>query len=335
MLCFVDDGLAGITRKRRGRYWMYFDADGNRIKDRDEIDRLNAIGLPPAYENAWLCPSPFGHIQAIGYDAKGRKQYRYHPDFRAQQEAAKYDGCARFGRALPALRKRVEDDLGKRSLSREAVIAAIVRLLDLEHIRVGNEAYAQQNKSFGATTLRTRHARVFGRTVQMRFKGKHGIERQLNITDRNLARIVRRCHDLPGQHLFQYVDQGGIPQPVNSTDVNAYIKEAMGDDFTAKHFRTWGASVIAFEQLCDAGPEGISLKTMLEPVAEALGNTPAISRKSYVHPSLIEAVKTNPRNPLGTLQCPRATAYLSSAERGLIAFLESGTVKMEEEQKAA
>lgn len=335
MLCFVDDSLPGITRKRRGRYWMYFDADGHRIKDRDEIDRLNAIGLPPAYENAWLCPSPLGHIQAIGYDAKGRKQYRYHPDFRAQQEAAKYDGCARFGRALPALRKRVEEDLGKRSLTREAVIAAVVRLLDLEHIRVGNEAYARQNKSFGATTLRTRHAKVLGRTVKMRFKGKHGIERQLNITDRNLARIVRRCHDLPGQLLFQYLDQDGIPQPVHSTDVNAYIKEAMGDDFTAKHFRTWGASVIAFEQLCAAGPDGISLKTMLEPVAEALGNTPAISRKSYVHPSLVEAVKANPRNPLGALQCPRATAYLSSPERGLIAFLEGGTVKMEEEQKAA
>ncbi len=323
MLCFVDDSLPGITRKRRGRYWQYFGPDGARITDRDEIDRLNKVGLPPAYDRAWFCPSPTGHIQAIGYDDKGRKQYRYHEDFRAQQEAAKYDLCADFGRALPKLRERVEDDLGKRSLSLETVSAAVVRLLDTEHIRVGNEAYATANKSFGATTLRTRHAKVLGRTVKMRFKGKHGIERELNITDKSLARLVKKCHDLPGQHLFQYLDDDGQAQPVTSSDVNTYIKAAMGADFTAKHFRTWGASTIAFDQLCKAGENGISLKEMLEPVAEALGNTPAISRKSYVHPALIEAVKTNPRNPLGTLQCPRATKYLSSAERGLIQFLDA------------
>ncbi|MGE5722863.1 MAG: DNA topoisomerase IB [Sphingomonadales bacterium] len=334
MLCYVDDAMPGITRKRRGRYWMYFDPGGKRITDREEIDRLNRIALPPAYVDAWFCPSPNGHIQAIGYDAKGRKQYRYHEDFRAQQEAAKYERCADFGRALPKLRKRVEEDLGKRTLSREAVVAAVVRLLDHEHLRVGNEAYAKENNSFGATTLRSRHARVLGRSVTMRFKGKHGIERQLTITDRNLTRIVRRCNDLPGQNLFQYVDDEGEPQPVTSTDVNAYIREAMGEEFTAKHFRTWGASVIAFEQLCNAGEEGVSVKEMLEPVAEALGNTPAISRKSYVHPDLVEAVKNNPHDPLGDLRCPRATLYLSSAERGLIAFLEGGTADSEE-QKAA
>ena len=325
MLCFVDDTLPGITRKRRGRYWQYFDADGNRITDREEIDRLNAVGLPPAYDRAWFCPTPHGHIQAIGFDDKGRKQYRYHADFRAQQDAAKYDLCAAFGRALPKLRERVEQDLSKRSLSLEAVAAAIVRLLDTERIRVGNEAYARSNKSFGATTLRTRHAKVLGRTVKMRFKGKHGIERELSITDRNLTRIVRKCHDLPGQHLFQYVDDNGEAQPISSSDVNAYIKQAMGEDFTAKHFRTWGASTLAFEQICAAGSEGITLKQMLVPVAAALGNTPAISRKSYIHPALIDAVKANPRNPLDGLQCPRPTKYLSSAERGLIAFLEAQT----------
>jgi len=335
MLCFVDDTLPGITRKRRGRYWMYFDADGNRITDRDEIDRLNSVGLPPAYERAWYCASPNGHIQAIGYDAKGRKQYRYHPDFRAQQEAAKYDRCATFGRLLPKLRRRVEEDLGKKALSRDAVVAAVVRLLDLTHVRIGNEAYAQENKSFGATTLRTRHAKVFGRTVKMRFKGKHGITQELSITDRNLARIVRTCTDLPGQHLFQYQDDEGNAQPVTSSDVNAYIKEAMGEDFSAKNFRTWGATVIAFEQICNAGEQGISIKQMLEPVAEALGNTPAISRKSYVHPALIDAVKANPRDPLGGLRCPRSTQYLTSAERGLIEFLESDAVSPEEHAKAA
>jgi len=313
---------------------MYFYADGKRVTDRDEIDRLNRVGLPPAYENAWFCASPHGHIQAIGYDAKGRKQYRYHEEFRSQQEAAKYDRCAAFGRSLPALRAKVEEDLGRRALSRDAVIAAIVRLLDIAHLRIGNEAYAVENKSFGATTLRNRHAKVFGRTVKMSFKGKHGIMQQLSINDRNLARIVRNCQDLPGQHLFQYVDDEGMPQPVSSSDVNAYIKTAMGQDFTAKHFRTWGASVIAFEQLCRAGKEGVTLKQMIEPVAEALGNTPAISRKSYIHPALIDAVK-NRDNLLAGLHCPRPTQYLSSAERGLIAFLEAAAVAPEQEAEAA
>lgn len=330
MLCYVDDALPGITRRRRGRYWQYFDAKGARITDRDEIDRLNGIGLPPAYKDAWFCPSPHGHIQAIGFDEKGRKQYRYHDAFRARQEAAKYDRCVDFGRALPLLRARVEADLAGRKLSREAVVAAVVRLLDLERIRVGNEHYAAANKSFGATTLRSRHVKMLGRTVKMRFTGKGGIIRELSITDRSLARLVKRCQDLPGQHLFQYIDDDGEARPVTSSDVNAYIKEAMGDDFTAKHFRTWGASAIAFETICKAGESGLSLKEMLEPVAEALGNTPAISRKSYIHPALVEAVKNGEAAKLASLPCPRATRYLSSSERGLIAFLESEAVRTTE-----
>jgi DNA topoisomerase-1 len=319
-LRYVDDSQPGITRRRHGRYWQYFDADGKRVSDRGEIDRLNAIGLPPAYRDAWFCPRPDGHIQAIGYDDKGRKQYRYHLGFREKREAAKYDRCADFGKVLPKLRRRVEADLRKRSLSRETVVAAVVRLLDTGRIRVGNEAYAQSNKSYGATTLRTRHAKVRGRTVKMRFKAKSGIERELSITDATLSRIVRKCQDLPGQNLFQFVDEAGEAQPVSSTDVNDYIRDATGEDFTAKHFRTWSASAIAFEQICAAGDEGIGLKAMLEPVAEALGNTPAISRKSYVHPALIDAVREGARTRL-SLQCPRPSKYLSSAERGLIAFL--------------
>ena len=318
-LHYVDDSRPGITRKRRGRYWQYFDAKGKRVTDRDEIDRLKAIGMPPAYRDCWFCPSPNGHIQATGYDDKGRKQYRYHPDFRDRQEAAKYDRCREFGKALPKLRKRVEADLRGRKLARDTVVAAIVRLLDTGRIRVGNEAYVKDNKSYGATTLRNRHARVRGQTVRMRFKAKSGIERELSITDRTLSRIVRQCQDLPGQNLFQFVNGDGEPQPISSTDVNDYIRDATGEDFTAKHFRTWSASVIAFEQICAAGEEGVGLKAMLEPVAEALGNTPAISRKSYVHPALIEAVK-DAKGGFG-LQCPRPTKYLSSAERGLIAFL--------------
>lgn len=334
MLCYVDDALPGITRRRRGRYWQYFDAEGKRIVDRDEIDRLNAIALPPAYKDAWFCPSPHGHIQAIGYDEKGRKQYRYHEAFRARQEAAKYDRCADFGRALPLLRARVEADLAARNLSREAVIAAVVRLLDLERIRVGNEQYAEANRSFGATTLRSRHVKILGRTVKMRFTGKGGVVRELSITDRSLIRLVKRCQDLPGQNLFQYVDDDGEARAVSSSDVNAYIREAMGDDFTAKHFRTWGASAIAFEAICKAGKSGISLKEMLEPVAEALGNTPAISRKSYVHPALVEAVKNGGGAMLAGLPCPRPTRYLSAPERGLIAFLESDAAQTTESKAA-
>lgn len=333
-LCYVDDALPGITRRRQGRGWAYFDAKNERITDRDEIDRLNAVGLPPAYRDAWFCPSPHGHIQAIGYDDKGRKQYRYHPDFRAQQEAAKYDRCASFGRALPLLRARIEADIVDRSLSREAVVAGVVRLLDLGRVRVGNESYAKENKSFGATTLRNRHVAVKGPSVKMRFTAKGGVVRELKITDRSLTRLVKRCQDLPGQNLFQYLDEDGAPQPVSSTDVNAYIKDAMGDDFTAKHFRTWGASTIAFEQLCKAGEEGLTLKELLEPVAEALGNTMAISRKSYVHPALIDAVKEN-ADPLDGLHCPRATKYLTGAERGLIDFLESWAAKQDTRTKAA
>ncbi len=319
-LNYVDDSQPGISRRRAGRYWQYFDARGKRITDRDEIDRLNGIGLPPAYRDAWLCADPNGHIQAVGYDDRGRKQYRYHPDFRERQEAAKYERCREFGKVLPKLRRRVETDLRKRRLSRDTVVAAVIRLLDSGGIRVGNEAYAQSNRSYGATTLRNRHARVAGRTVKMRFKAKSGIERELSLTDTTLSRIVKRCQDLPGQHLFQYLDEDGTPHPVTSTDVNDYIRAATGEDFTAKHFRTWTASVIAFEQVCAAGEEGVDLNAMLEPVAEALGNTPAISRKSYVHPAIVEAVRQAPRRRLA-LHCPRSTKYLSSVERGLIAFL--------------
>lgn len=330
-LRYVDDSQPGITRRRQGRYWQYFDTAGKRITDRDEIDRLNRIGLPPAYRDAWFSPDASGHIQAIGYDDRGRKQYRYHPDFRERREAAKYDRCREFGKVLPKLRRRVAADLRKRRLSRDTVVAAVVRLLDGGRIRVGNEAYVEANKSYGATTLRNRHAKVAGRTVKMRFKGKSGIERELNITDATLSRVVKQCQDLPGQNLFQYLDEAGEAHPVTSTDVNAYIRDATGGDFTAKHFRTWSASVIAFQQICAAGDEGVGLKAMLEPVAEALGNTPAISRKSYVHPMIIDAVKTAPAKRL-SLQCPRASKYLSSAERGLIAFLGR---RMGRQRKAA
>ena len=283
---------------------------------------LNAIALPPAYEQAWFCKDANGHLQATGVDARGRKQYRYHPDFRAKRDSAKYDGLLEFGKALPKLRRRVEQDLKRRQLGRETVLAAVVRLLDTEHMRIGNEQYAKSNKSFGATTLRSRHLRRRGTKLTMRFVGKHGIVHQANITDSNLKRIVKRCQELPGQMLFQYVNGGGDPQAITSSDVNDYIREGTKGEFTAKHFRTWGASVIAFEQLL-AKSEGsrISIKTVVEPVAEALGNTIAMSRKSYVHPALLEAVKEDSRDPLDGMERPRARARLSSEEVGLLEFL--------------
>ncbi len=321
-LRYSDDSAPGITRRRNGRYWQYFEAQGKRVADRAEIDRLNAIGLPPAYRDAWFSPHANGHIQAIGYDEKGRKQYRYHADFTAKRDKSKYARTADFGRALVKLRKRVAADLRKRGLGRDTIAAAIVRLMDNDYLRVGNESYAKDNKSFGATTLRARHAKVSGGRVRMRFRAKSGVERELNITDKSLIRIVRNCQDLPGQHLFQFIDANGEARPVTSTDVNDYIQGATGTDFTAKHFRTWGASALAFEAICAAGEEGIGLKAMLAPVAEALGNTPAMARKAYVHPALIEAVKDGKGVRPSTLTCPRPTKYLSSGERGLIAFLE-------------
>jgi len=318
------DSEPGYTRRKHGRYWQYFDESGARLTNREEIDRLNAIALPPAYEQAWFCRDANGHLQATGVDARGRKQYRYHADYRARRDKKKYTGTLEFGATLPKLRKRVAADLKKRALSRDAVLAAVVRLLDTEYLRVGNEQYARDNKSYGATTLRSRHVKRRGNKLMMRFTGKHGIVHEVPITDSNLKRIVSKCDDLPGQHLFQYITEEGEACPVTSADVNDYIREASGGDFTAKNFRTWGASVIAFDHMLTAQENEkskISLKTVLEPVAEALGNTPAISRKSYVHPKLIEAARERPRDPLGGLERPRGRKWLSSAEVGLLDFL--------------
>ena len=319
----ADDSRPGITRRSLKRGWAYHLPDGTRITDRDEIDRLNAVAMPPAYRDCWFCLKHNGHIQATGYDDRGRKQYRYHPDFRAAREAEKYAGCPEFGRALPKLRMAVEADLSSRGLRKDRTIAAVVRLLDLAKLRVGNEHYATTNKSFGATTLRRRHIDLSGKAMTLKYRAKSGKEQLQTITDRRLLRFVRAVQDLPGQHLFQYLDEEGEARPITSSDVNAYIADAMGGDFTAKHFRTWGASTIAFEALASGH---VSLKQMIEPVASALGNTPAISRKSYIHPALIELAQAD-RGAMQDiwregLRLPRQTRYLSRYERGLIAFLD-------------
>lgn len=321
-LKFADDSLPGITRRRvRGTKWAYYDAQGDRITDREEIDRLNAIALPPAYENCWFSPDPHVHLLATGYDARGRKQYRYHPSWREQREAMKFDRCVRFGEALPAVRARVTADLKGRTLGRERAIASIVALLDTGAIRIGNEAYAKANKSFGATTLRGRHARIERGHLRLRFKGKSGRLHEIDCADPRLVRCVRRMQDLPGQHLFQYLGEHGEPVPVHSHDVNDYLAETMGEGFTAKHFRTWAASTLAFARLWRE--PGVSLRALLEEVSDRLGNTPAIVRKSYVHPLVIAAARREPGVPPFPERLPRRTRWLSREERGLLAFLES------------
>ena len=321
MLRHSSDSEPGYTRHKKGAAWAYFDGD-QRVTDRGEIDRLNALALPPAYIDAWFCKDANGHIQATGKDARGRKQYRYHADFRAKRDASKYDGCREFGEALPKIRRRVEQDMKRRKLDRDSVVAAVVRLLDTEHMRIGNEQYARDNQSFGLSTLRSRHVRKKNGRMKMRYTGKHGIVHEATITDASLKRIVAKCQELPGQMLFQYLNGDGEPHPITSADVNDYIRDASGGDFTAKHFRTWGASVIFFEQLLASDEERLTLKTVLEPVAEALGNTPTMSRKSYVHPSLIEALQEDAHDPLRGMKRPRARRRLSSAETAFLAFLK-------------
>lgn len=320
-LVYSDNGAAGITRKRVRDYWAYFAHDSSRITDRDEIDRLNKIALPPAYIDCWYSPEPDAHLLAFGFDARGRKQYRYHPDFREHQEAYKFELCPSFGRTLPKLRKRVAEDLAGRSLTRDRAIASVVALLDTGAIRIGNEAYAKANKSFGATTLRNRHAKIEGKVLRLRFKGKSGKQHDIACGDPKLVRVVKRMQDLPGQHLFQYVDGEGDPVPVSSHDVNGYIHEVMGAQFTAKNFRTWTASAIAFGLMREDPMMG--LKAMLLTVSDRLGNTPAIARKSYVHPALLAVAKRDEAMvALMPEKLPRSTEWLSAEERGLITFME-------------
>jgi DNA topoisomerase-1 len=324
-LVYVDDTLPGITRRRSGKGWAYYDPAGALIRDPAERKRLNAVALPPAYTDAWFCPAPNGHILATGYDDAGRKQYRYHPDFRSRRESAKYDACASFGKKLPLVRKRVEEDIAA-GVTREAALAAVVRLLDLSAIRIGNEHYARTNESYGATTLRADHAEVGRRKLQLHFVGKGGKEHDLEVVDADLAAAVLRMEDLAGageagdDHLFRYEDESGEVRPVTSADVNAYLRDTMGEDFSAKHFRTFHASSLAFEKLAQ-GPGQVQLKAMLEHVSDRLGNTPAIARSSYIHPAVIARIEGQEAWRTG-LKLPRQTRWLSRAERALIAFLE-------------
>lgn len=316
-LIFADVDAPGISRRKLARGWGYY-RDGKRIVDRQEIDRLNALAVPPAYERCWFCHDHRGHIQAIGYDARGRRQYRYHPDFRSNKDTEKFARMEDFGLALPALRKALDRDLARRVYDKTTMAAAVVRLLDIAQLRVGGQRYVRENGSFGATTLRKNHARVTGQTLRLRFKAKSGKDADYVLSDRVLARIVKRCQDLPGQSLFAYRDSDGAMHAISSHDVNDYLKQATRGSFTAKDFRTWGGTLIAYEALREAGEAGLSLKAMLARVSAALCNTPAVARKSYIHPALTEAVQSG--QPIDFPDM-RATARLSRHERSLIAFL--------------
>ena len=319
-LIFVDDDLPGITRKGAGRGWAYYDPDGKLIRDTAERDRLNAIALPPAYVDCWFCPAPNGHILATGYDAKGRKQYRYHPEFRATREGEKFDRCLAFGKRLPLLRKRVADDLAMRDLGLPRALSGVVRLLDLGAIRIGNDSYARDNGSYGATTIKSHHVTVRGKTLRLRFRAKSGKERDLKLTDTHLAKIVRQMQDLDGQDLFSFVDEADAVRDVTSSHVNGYLRETMGENFTAKNFRTWHASAMAFAMLAGA-KDDLTIKALTENVAERLGNTPAITRKSYIHPAVFDLMDRQAAWREGLI-LPRRTKWLAREERGLIAFLE-------------
>ncbi|HEX6142095.1 MAG TPA: DNA topoisomerase IB [Geminicoccaceae bacterium] len=294
-LRYVSDDQPGITRRRSGRGFAYRGPDGKAIRDQREIARIKALAIPPAYTDVWICPLPNGHLQATGRDDRGRKQYRYHPDWQAAREAAKFDRMLAFGRKLPAIRERVDQDMRRRGLVRERVLATVIRLLETTLIRVGNEEYAKQNKSFGLTTLRDHHVEIDGARLVFEFRGKGGKMHEVSVRDRRLARIVHAVHELPGHHLFQYIDENGERQPVGSEDVNAYLREISGEAFTAKDFRTWAGTVLAsfalaeFERVDTKAAARRNIKRAIEQVAGRLGNTVAVCRKSYVHPEIIES----------------------------------------------
>ena len=294
-LVYVSDDRPGISRKRHGRYFAYFRPDGSRVTDEATQQRIRSLAIPPAYTDVWICPRANGHIQATGRDARGRKQYRYHPRFRETRDSAKYERMLEFAEALPSIRATIDEHMRLRGLPREKVLATVVHLLETTMIRVGNPDYARQNKSYGLSTLRNRHVDVDGSELRFNFRGKGGKTWRLRLRDRRVARIVKSIQELPGQHLFQYVDDEGEPCEISSNDINDYLREISGRDITAKDFRTWTGTVLT--ALCLAAAEEADsetaakriIKRAIEEVAGQLGNTPAVCRKAYVHPEVIDA----------------------------------------------
>ncbi|HET9207164.1 MAG TPA: DNA topoisomerase IB [Burkholderiaceae bacterium] len=331
-LVYVNDAAPGIRRIRRGHGFAYRDSSGAWLRDRATLQRIRSLAIPPAYHGVWICTRPDGHLQATGRDARGRKQYRYHPEFRALREASKFDRLAAFGRALPRVRAVVQRDLaaaagGNGPPTQQVVLATIVRLLDATFVRVGNDEYARSNQSFGLTTLRRRHAGVQGSVLRLNFRGKSGRQHEVRVDDARVTRIVRRCQQLPGQELFQFVDADGVARSVGSGEVNDYLEQVCGERFTAKDFRTWHGSVQALELLSAAAADDaargvhrtIPLKPVITEVAARLGNTPAVCRKSYIHPDVVALAA---RWPEQAPPPPPRRRGLSAAECRLLQLLE-------------
>ncbi len=321
-LHYVSDTKPGIRRERTEDGWDFYMPDGTRITDEKNIARIKKLAIPPAYTDVWICRDPNGHLQAVGRDARGRKQYRYHPRWREIRDEAKYGKMLIFGRKLPDIRKRVEHDLSKPGLPREKVLAALVRLLERTLARIGNEEYARTNNSFGLTTLRERHATVHGATVELDFRAKHGIQRHIELKDRKLANIVKKLQDIPGQELFHYIDEHGHSHTVGSDDVNGYLHEITGEEITAKDFRTWAATNLAalalqeLEAFDSAAKAKKNVLRAVETVSSLLGNTPSICRKCYIHPAIFDGYLDG--SLLEGLKA-RADAVLDHKEGGLTA----------------
>lgn len=334
-LRYVTDEIPGIRRRRRGGGFAYYAPDGKLIRDADTLARIRSLVIPPAWRDVWICPHPSGHLQATGRDDAGRKQYRYHTAWNDRTSRVKYGNLAEFARCLPGLRKRIRRDLSRGDLSRRSVVATVVRLLDETLIRIGNDAYVQQNGSFGLTTLRDRHVKLRGPVVQFRFNGKSGQEHEIELKNGRLARLVKRCQDVPGQRLFQYIDENGQREAIQSQDVNEYLREVTCTEVTAKHFRTWGGTVLAAIELGRLGVvEGASRRkkavvAAVKSVAAQLGNRPATCRKYYIHPAVLEAFEAgtlagylrNCQTPEGRRRRVPASG-LSHEEQAVLKLLE-------------
>ena len=329
-LIWVSDDRPGIRRERVGDGFAYRGIDGRRLRNAAELKRIRSLAIPPAYEDVWICTRPNGHLQATGRDARGRKQYRYHPEWRIAKDADKFERMLEFGAALPRVRARIKDDLAAPVATRpgrDTVHATIVRLLDTTYVRVGNEEYARANRSFGLTTLRSRHAAVQGDRLKLRFRGKSGKEHEVDLADPRVARVVRRCQAMPGQELFKYEGDDGVLRVVDSDGVNEYLRAASGADFTAKDFRTWHGTVHALdlwaEQCAADATCRRTANQLLADVAKRLGNTVAVCKKSYVHPRVLESLASVADPDVLARLSPVRRAGLTVAERRLLAFLKA------------
>lgn len=331
-LKYVTDSGPGLTRKPYRGGFAFYDSKGNRLKDEATIKRVHSLVIPPAWTDVWICPDAQGHLQATGRDARGRKQYRYHPDWRQHRDENKFEHMVAFARALPKIRRRVQRDLKQRGMRRQKVLAAVLRLLETTLIRVGNDEYARTNRSYGLTTIRNKHVQVRGASMIFEFRGKSGKDHSIQLKDRKLAQIVKRCQDMPGQELLAYEDETGQIRDVRSEDVNDYLREISGGDFSAKDYRTWAGTVLAaialreFEEVTSQAQAKKNIVQAVEAVARMLGNTPAVCRKCYVHPAILDSyfegqtIATLRRDVAGKID--RSLSRLKPEEASVLVLLQ-------------